>query len=217
MLYVQLSGWCKLNIRRTAMASKEKFDAIIIASGLPRSGTSMMMRMLEAGGMPIMTDNIRKADVDNPRGYYEFERAKKIKADSSWLEDCRGKAVKMVSALLFDLPLNDAYIYRVIFMERYMCEILASQKKMLERRKERGAGLSDEKMAASFKKHLGKVENWMQSQDTLDVLFINYNDAIAEPLENARLVNFFLGNRLNEDKMAAVVEERLYRQRKKGK
>jgi hypothetical protein len=189
-------------------------DVITIVSGLPRSGTSMMMRMLEAGGMPIMTDNIRKADVDNPRGYYEFETAKKLKEDSSWLADCRGKAVKIVSALLYDLPLNDAYTYKVIFMEREMTEVIASQKKMLQRRGEQGAGLSDEDMAANFKEHLGKLQNWLANQSLIDVLHIKFNDVIAHPVESARKVNSFLGNGLHEDKMASVVEEKLYRQRK---
>jgi hypothetical protein len=175
----------------------------------------MMMRMLEGGGMPIMTDNIRKADPDNPRGYFEFERAKKIKEDSSWLPDCRGKVVKMISALLYGLPLNDAYTYKVIFMEREMSEILASQKKMLQRRGEKGAGLSDEEMAANFKEHVGKLQNWLMNQGPMDVVYINYNETIADPLENAHRVNDFLGNGLNAGKMAEVVEERLYRQRKK--
>jgi hypothetical protein len=198
------------------MASKENHDIITIVSGLPRSGTSMMMRMLEAGGMPIMMDNIRKADVDNPRGYYEFEMAKKIKEDSSWLADCRNKAVKMVSPLLYDIPLNDAYRYKVIFLEREMSEILASQKKMLQRRGEKGAGLGDEEMAARFMEHLQKVQSWLTNQDPIDVLYIKYNDVIASPVKNARRVNSFLGNGLEEEKMASVVEKSLYRQKKKA-
>src|SRR6516225_5664390 len=91
-------------------------DAIIIVSGLPRSGTSLMMQMLDNGGVPVVTDNIRTADTDNPRGYYEFERVKKIKQDASWLPATRGKAVKMVSQLLYDLPPSEKY--RIIFLER---------------------------------------------------------------------------------------------------
>src|SRR5437660_12828449 len=104
---------------------------IIIVSGLPRSGTSLMMQMLENGGVPVVTDHIRTADTDNPRGYYEFEQVKKIKQDASWLPATRGKAVKMVSQLLYDLPTSERY--KIIFMERDLDEVLASQEKMLER------------------------------------------------------------------------------------
>ena len=92
-----------------------QIDQIIkIVSGLPRSGTSLMMQMLDSGGMEVVTDNIRTADVDNPKGYYEFERVKKIKEDSSWLKDTRGKVFKMVSMLLYDLPSDEEY--KIIFM-----------------------------------------------------------------------------------------------------
>ena len=104
---------------------------IIVVSGLPRSGTSMMMQMLEAGGLPIVTDHIRKADEDNPRGYYELEKVKKIKEDPSWLADCHGKAFKMVSALLYFLPKSRKF--KVIFMKRNIEEMLASQRLMLMR------------------------------------------------------------------------------------
>src|SRR5947209_18564630 len=104
---------------------------IVIVSGLPRSGTSLMMQMLEAGGLEVVTDGIRAADTDNPRGYYEFERVKKIKTDAAWLPGARGKAVKMVSQLLYDLPAGEAY--RILFMDRDLDEVLASQEKMLAR------------------------------------------------------------------------------------
>src|SRR5690348_9725375 len=104
---------------------------ITIVSGLPRSGTSLMMQMLDKGGLEVVTDNIRIADRDNPRGYYEFEKVKTIKRDTSWLPQTRGKAFKMISQLLYDLPSSEKY--RIIFMERDMDEMLVSQEKMLER------------------------------------------------------------------------------------
>ena len=104
---------------------------IIIVSGLPRCGTSLMMQMLVQGGFEAVTDHIRAADTDNPRGYYELEKVKKLKEDASWLPETRGKVVKMVSQLLFDLPAGERY--RVIFMQRDLDEMLASQEKMLER------------------------------------------------------------------------------------
>jgi hypothetical protein len=190
-------------------------DVITIVSGLPRSGTSMMMRMLEAGGMVIVTDNIRKADDDNPRGYFEFERAKKIKEDSSWLPECRGKVVKMISALLYDLPLDNSYTYNILFMERDMTEVLASQKRMLERRRERGAGLSNEEMGKNFWEHLQKVQDWLETQKAFNVLYVNYNEVLANPMQNALRVNAFLEDGFDAEKMAEVVEQRLYRQRKR--
>src|SRR6516162_10352886 len=103
---------------------------ITIVSGLPRSGTSMMMRMLEAGGMPILSDNIRRADADNPNGYYEFEPVKHLSQDSSWLRDAYGKAVKMVYRLLYELPLE--HKYKVLMINRRIEEVVASQDAMLQ-------------------------------------------------------------------------------------
>jgi hypothetical protein len=193
---------------------KEKLnDCFIIVSGLPRSGTSMMMRMIEAGGLPVVTDKIRKADEDNPRGYYEFEKVKKIKQDASWLDDCRGRVFKMVSELLYHLPKDKKY--KIIFMKREITEILASQKLMLERRGEKGAGVSNKKMAALYEKHLRSIESWLEDQENIDALLISYNDVNQQPGQNAKTVNKFLGGDLNAEKMAGVVETSLYRQKKK--
>jgi len=189
--------------------TKDKDGTIIIVSGLPRSGTSLMMQMLEAGGLPVVTDNIRKADDDNPRGYYEFEKVKKIQKDSSWLKDCHGKAFKMVSELLYHLPDNDTY--KVIFMKREMKEILASQGVMLQRLGREGSKVGDQKMAGKFAKHLQHIESWLATQSNITVLYLTYNDIIQEPLIYAQSVNRFLGGWLHEDGMAQVVESSLYR------
>jgi len=127
-------------------------DFVTIVSGLPRSGTSMMMRMLDKGGLPVLADSIRVADEDNPRGYYEFEPVKKTAEDASWLEDAEGRVVKMVYRLLYDLPSNRRY--RVIFMRRHMDEILASQKKMLVRKGMADNVPPDEEIAALFNSQL---------------------------------------------------------------
>ena len=119
-------------------------DVITIVSGLPRSGTSMMMKMLEAGGMELLTDEIRTADADNPKGYYEFERVKQIELDAEWLEDSRGKAVKMIAALLKHLPPD--YDYEIIFMRRDIREVLASQRRMLVHRGEAPDTVSNARM-----------------------------------------------------------------------
>ena len=171
-----------------------------------------MMQMLEAGGIPVVTDNIRKADKDNPRGYYEFEKVKKIKEDDSWLEDCHGKAFKMVSELLHHLPGDKKY--KVIFMRRNMEEMLASQKSMLDRLGREGANVSAEKLAELYKKHLRNVEDWLEKQGNIDVIYVMYNAILERPHENARMVSQFLGGRMDAEKMSAVVQESLYRQRK---
>ena len=185
---------------------------ITIVSGLPRSGTSMMMKMLKAGGMEVVVDNRRKADEDNPEGYYELEKVKQIKKEASWLDSTEGKVFKMVSMLLYDLPSDKTY--KVIFMKRKMEEILASQKKMLERRGEDRAGADDEEMAKIFGKHLKEIESWLEKQENMEVLYISYNDVIKNPRENAQNVDRFLGNKLDPEKMVGVVDQSLYRRRK---
>jgi len=185
---------------------------ITIVSGLPRSGTSMMMQMLMAGGMDIVTDEIRKADEDNPRGYLEWERVKKLKEDQSWLDECSGKAVKVISMLLFDL--SSKHHYKIIFMQREIEEVLASQRIMLERRGMPGDEVSDEEMAKKFEKHLKQVEDWIAHRSNIEVLFVKYNEVIADPLHYAKVVNNFLGENLNTKTMAEAIEETLYRQRK---
>jgi hypothetical protein len=195
------------------LAKHKKRKPITIVSGLPRSGTSMMMRMLEAGGISIVTDNKRKADQDNPRGYYELEKVKKVKEDSTWLEKCRGKAFKMVSMLLYDLPPNEDY--KIIFVQRNMAEMLDSQKIMLRRRGKDANKVSDDQMAQTYEKHLQVLSGWIAKQANFDVIYVKYNDVINNPSENAARVARFLKNRLDIDKMAAVVEKSLYRQRRK--
>jgi len=186
-------------------------DVITIVSGLPRSGTSLMMQMLEAGGLPILKDDIRAADADNPKGYYEFERVKQVAQDQAWLEHARGKGVKMVSALLLDLP--GTYTYRVVFMRRKMEEILASQKTMLQRSGKRTDAVSDETMATLFRKHLSQVEKWLSEQPNVQVLYVSYNAMIADPIKEIERIGQFLGHELDTDKMTTVIDRTLYRQR----
>ncbi len=183
---------------------------IIIVSGLPRSGTSLMMQMLDAGGVEVITDHVRTADVDNPRGYYEFERAKKVKQDAAWLPGARGKAVKMVSQLLYDLPASERY--RIIFMARDLDEMLASQDKMLQRLG-RPAGQREE-MKRAYELHLEKLHTWLARQPNMTVLVVSYNDLLARPEDEARHVSDFLGGVPDVEKMAQTVDPSLYRNRK---
>ncbi len=172
----------------------------------------MMMKMLEAGGVPVLVDHIRKADEDNPRGYYEFERVKQIETDKEWLKHACGKVVKMVSALLVHLP--EEYSYKVIFMHRKMEEILASQKKMLERQGKPTDDVSDERMAQLYAQHLEEIDTWLKKQTNFDVLSISYNDVLSDPAGNAKSIAEFLSNALDEENMVHVIDKTLYRQRK---
>lgn len=187
--------------------------AVVIVSGLPRSGTSMMMKMLEAGGIAPLTDETRTADKDNPKGYYEFERVKKLdEGDVAWLDQAGGKAVKVISALLKHLP--PGYAYKVIFMQRRMEEILASQRQMLIRRGEPADSISDEKMTQLFSKHLEQVQAWIAEQPNVDVIYVSYNEILEDPTENVEKIDQFLGQYLNKERMVSVIDEDLYRQRK---
>lgn len=190
-------------------------DTIYVVSGLPRSGTSMMMKMLEAGGMQILTDNIRSADDDNLQGYYEFERVKQLKeGDIAWVGESYGKVVKIISALLEYLP--DAHRYKIIFMERELAEILLSQRKMLERRGKPGNADEDKVFVDLYTKHLGKVKAWLSSRPNMDVLYVNYNELMKEPAAHVAKVVNFLQIPVDVQAMEDVPQGQYYRQRKSG-
>lgn len=202
-----------LSRMRNRLVPDSGHEFITVVSGLPRSGTSMMMKMLAAGGLDALTDALRKADASNPKGYFEFERVKKLKdGDREWVDDARGKAVKVISALLHQLPTN--YSYKVIFMRRYLHEVLSSQKAMLERNGEQGGNVSDEELAALYRKHLSDVEVWLAHQPHLEVLFVSYNDLLTEPESYLKRVVDFLEVPLDLEAMIQVVDPNLYRQRK---
>ena len=186
---------------------------VYLVSGLPRSGTSLMMRMLEAAGLPVMTDGERGADEDNPRGYYEFERVKGLPQDVAWLPECRGKAVKVISRLMLHLP--DTERYRVVFMRRNVEEILHSQSKMLERRgvDEQAHEAEHLAMKRNFILHLGEVEEFLASRSNFDTLFVSYNRLMHAPEVQVCRVAEFVGQLQRAETMRAVVEPSLYRQR----
>lgn len=185
---------------------------VTVVSGLPRSGTSMMMKMLEAGGLEVLSDGIRKPDHDNPRGYYEYERVKKLRnGDDAWLVDARGKVVKVISELLRYLAPEHAY--RVVFMRRNMDEVLASQREMLLRKGVSCSASGDERLAASYASHLKHTESWLETQPNVDVLYLNYCDVLCNLAEHVKRVSEFLGGSLDTASMAAAVDPTLYRQR----
>lgn len=187
-------------------------DTITVVSGLPRSGTSMMMKMLEAGGLPVLTDNRRIADEDNPRGYYEDERIKRLARDASWLGEARGKVIKVVSPLLKHL--RREYRYRIVFVRRDMGEVLASQRQMLIRRGEPTDTVTDDQMTAAYRKHLADVDAWLKEQPHMDVLYVTYRDVVESPIEHAERISQFLGGRLDPARMVTAIDRELYRQRR---
>jgi hypothetical protein len=184
---------------------------IVVVSGLPRSGTSMAMKMLEAGGISVMTDGLRSADEDNPRGYYEDERIKDLHqtADKSWLRAARGRAVKVISFLLKSLPPDNNY--QVLFVHRDPREIVASQNKMLARRGERNDTPDDRALALLEEQVRDARFFWRRPH--FEVLELHYKEALADPRAQARRIAAFLDRPLDVEKMAAVVDAQLYRNR----
>ena len=185
-------------------------DFVTIVSGLPRSGTSLLMQMLAAGGLPALTDGVRKADEDNRRGYYEFEAVKKTSRDPAWLSDAAGKAVKMVYRLLYDLP--PVYRYRVVFVQRKLEEVLASQKIMLQRQGKE-TGEDDAAMMRIFLKEIAQVQEWLGGQPNFRVHDVDYNRLVAAPEGQAAEIDEFLGGGLDVEAMIAAVDPQQYRNR----
>jgi hypothetical protein len=165
---------------------------ITIVSGLPRSGTSMMMQMLEAAGLEIASDALRAADADNPRGYYELEAVKRIRDDDSFLGECIGRVVKIVAPLLLSLP--EEYDYRIVFMERDLAEVLASQREMLKRRGEEGGGADDAVMERAYRGQVDRVKEWLAGRNNVRVLFASHRSTLDEPRSMAaHVLAFFAG------------------------
>ena len=195
----------------TTPPQKGNGKTIIVVSGLPRSGTSMMMKMLMEGGVPAVSDSIRSADEDNPNGYFEFEPVKQLsEGENKWLSDANHKVVKIVSALLEYLPAS--HHYKILFMERDIEEILASQHKMLNRRMEESK-ISDIEMESQFRKHLAELKFWLARQPNMDVLFVDYNRLMANPDDFCPKIADFIGIPVNQAKMRSVPNARLYRNR----
>jgi len=170
------------------------------------------MSMLAAGGIEPLTDRRRQADENNPKGYYEFERVKQLKTDTGWLPLAKGKAVKVISMLLEHLP--PEHHYKVIFMERDMQEVLASQMAMLQRDGKDGGSTTDEILGEKFRLHLERVRQWLARQPNFDVLYIGYREVLKNRRRAAIHINRFLDNRLDVEQMYSTVDQDLYRQRR---
>ena len=184
---------------------------ITIVSGLPRSGTSMMMQMLDQGGVDIFTDKVRKPDQSNPKGYYEHEAVKSLARNKLWLPSAEGKAVKIISHLLFHLPAN--FHYKIIFMERDVNEVLVSQQKMLASQGKVKEDAVPLKLKPALEQNLAKVKSWYKDQQNIEMLFVEYASVIKDPLKESNRISKFLGNQLHVDQMASVVDKSLYRQK----
>ncbi|MEZ6190349.1 MAG: sulfotransferase domain-containing protein [Phycisphaerales bacterium] len=186
-------------------------STIVVVSGLPRSGTSLMMQMLEAGGIPPFADFERQADDDNPKGYYELEAVKKLKTNPDVLDTAGGKVVKAIHMLLADLPAK--HHYKVVFMRRDLNEVLASQRKMLDRSGKKGAALPEAALKKVFEGQLTKVDAWLAVQSNIEVLNVEHRALLNNPAPVIEQINAFLGGQLDTGKMADTVDPTLYRNR----
>jgi Sulfotransferase domain len=189
-------------------------DFVTVVSGLPRSGTSLMMQMLEAGGLPLLTDGLRVADEHNPRGYFEHEQVKHSRTDLSWLESANSKAVKVIHVLLLHLPASRNY--RVIFMLRDIGEVINSQRVMLQKQGRAAAVLTDAKLGGIFETQVSSVRRWLAEQPNFRVLYLNHREVIENSPVATGQINDFLGGNLQVERMVAAVNPELYRQRNKG-
>lgn len=183
---------------------------ITIVSGLPRSGTSLLMQMLAAGGYPVLCDDERRADEDNPRGYFEYTPVRRLEQDNRWLAQAEGKALKVVSPLLYHLPKD--FDYCLIFIQRPLDEVLRSQAMMLSR-SGRAVASHDPAMQLHFERHLRAVDAWIEQQPNISRLTLNHAEVMADPRRTAERLCEFLRTDLNLERMAAIVDPGLYRQR----
>ncbi|PKP01782.1 MAG: hypothetical protein CVU11_14190 [Bacteroidetes bacterium HGW-Bacteroidetes-6] len=199
-----------LNLPEKAEAHRKKIEdmtkgKITVVSGLPRSGTSMMMQMLNAGGLEVLTDKKREADNNNPKGYFELEKVKGMAKDNTWVIEAEGKVIKVIAQLLQHLP--PEFEYDVIFMDRDMNEILRSQQVMLNR----DPSTYPTMIANAFNKELEKVDVWSKNSPGVRLKHIKYKDVIENPVIVAAEINEFLDFRLDEQKMIEAVDPDLYR------
>ncbi len=187
---------------------------VIVVSGLPRTGTSMMMNMLHAGGLPVLTDHRRAPDDDNLRGYFEYEPVKSLRTDAGWLPDARGRAVKIIAMLLQHLP--DTETYAILLMRRHLDEVIASQHRMLERSNRPGGRITDDQLRTLYQRQYDSAHAWAERPNAR-LLTVDYNALVHDPAPAVRAICSFLYHHpLDADAMSAIVEPDLYRQRQGG-
>lgn len=183
---------------------------ITVISGVPRSGTSLVMQMLAAGGYPLLCDDARPPDVHNPRGYLEYAPVKALRRDTSWLPEARGRAVKVIHALASVLP--EGFDYRLVLVRRDLHEVVASQEAMLPRPLEDGLGA--ERLVEIFSAQLAELDAWLAGQPHFRVLRLDYAALLTEPRAAAAELAAFLEGELDTEAMAAAVDPALYRQKR---
>lgn len=188
---------------------------ITVVSGLPRSGTSLMMQMLAAGGMAVLTDGERQADADNPRGYFEWEHIKLLPRQPDCIAEAEGKVVKVISQLVFALPASREY--RIIFMQRPLTEVVASQAEMIRRRGTTGAALPSAALIAGLTAHLNQVNAWLKDKSNISLHRVEHQDVLHEPLRISESIQQFLDCPLDVVAMSRQVDTSLYRQRSSAK
>ena len=186
-------------------------DFVTVVSGLPRSGTSMMMRILEAGGIAAVQDRRRSANADNPLGYYEYDPVKALATDKSWLPDARGSAVKIIYKLVYELP--PGIPYRILFMQRDIAEVVRSQEKMLERDGLDPGRAQRNIIADLFQSEIVAFRNWVGTQRDMTMHVVDYADVVTAPQAQMLQIAEFLGGGLDIAAMSAVVDPALYRNR----
>ena len=186
---------------------------IAIVSGLPRSGTSLMMQMLDAGGLPVLSDGERKADTDNPKGYLEWERIKRLPKDPSLIAEAEGKVVKVISQLILSLPAS--HEYKIVFMQRPLPEVLKSQDEMLRRRGNADSIAGASAIEEAFQRHLIEVNQWLAGRADMRVCRVHYHRVLREPKPVAEEIATFLQVPLDIVAMAGQVDGSLYRNRMK--
>jgi len=196
------------------MQAQLKSPTIYVVSGLPRSGTSLMMQMLEAGGMLLFTDQKRTPDVNNPNGYFEHEAVKRITRDTSWMIDARDKVVKIIADLLVFLPLE--FEYNIIFMLRDLDEIIDSQNKMLLLSGKTLGRLKRNQLKEAFQQTIDRVRIWAGTRNNIRIFYQKYEDLIHAPHQNVKRIADFMDRTIDQSAAAGVIDKNLYRIRSKS-
>jgi len=198
----------KLN-DKTGFQDKNNFkyrkDQIVVVSGLPRSGTSLMMQMLQKGGLQTLTDHERKADQSNPKGYFEYQPVKSLHKDNSWLHEAKNKSVKVVAPLLKFL--SPEYRYKVIFMKRDLTEVIKSQQKMIGKNPD----ILPFNLFEAYNKQLNQVEIWKNKEPGVELIYLDYKEVLEHPGQVADKLSAFIGSKLNKSEMLTCVDKTLYR------